>query len=156
MGIKGDKKTIQHLNTILKNELTAINQYFIHSRMLKHWGINKLADYEYEESIEEMKHADVLCQRIFLLGGLPNMQDLNKLLIGQNVKEIIECDGKLEEKAIQDLRDAISHADDVQDHYTSDMLVQILGDEEKHAEHVQAMLLQIEQMGLENFIQTQI
>src|SRR5262245_55305374 len=128
---RADQKTIDFLNLILKNELTAINQYFLHSRMLANWGVSELSKKEYEESIDEMKHADSLMQRILFLGGLPNLQHLDKLLIGENVEEVISCDLQFEEKAIADLREAIAHAEEVQD-YGSRMLYEaILKSEEE-------------------------
>src|SRR5690606_17095416 len=114
--MKGDSKVIEFLNRVLKNELTAINQYFLHSRMLRDWGVSELARQEYEESIDEMKHADALIQRILFLEGLPNLQDLNKLRIGENVKEILECDLALERKGMPDLRDAVQHCESVRDY----------------------------------------
>ncbi|WP_374762962.1 bacterioferritin [Yunchengibacter salinarum] len=153
--MKGDKKIIQHLNTILRNELTAINQYFLHSRMLKDWGISRLADYEYHESIDEMKHADTLIERVLFLDGLPNLQDLDKLLIGEDTKEILECDLKLEYKAHKDLKDAIAYAEDIRDYASRDLLNTILVDEEEHIDFLERQLVQIEKMGLQNYIQNQ-
>src|ERR1700749_1061214 len=119
--MQSDPKVVENLNLVLRNELTAINQYFLHARMLRHWGVSKLAKHEYEESIDEMKHADKLIERILFLGGLPNLQYLDKLLIGEDVEEIIACDLRLEEKALADLRPAIKHVEEVQDYGTRDL-----------------------------------
>ncbi len=154
--MKGDPKVIEHLNTILYNELTAINQYFLHSRMLKDWGLNKLGDHEYQESIEEMQHADKLIGRILFLEGLPNLQDLGKLLIGENVREILECDLKLEEKGIPDLREAIAYADSIRDYVSRDLFQTILTEEEEHVDHLETQLGLIDRLGLENYQQSQI
>ncbi len=150
--MKGDKQVIKYLNECLKNELTAINQYFLHSRILDDWGVTKLARHEYKESIEEMNHADELIKRILLIGGLPNLQDLGKLFIGESVKEILECDLKLEEKAIPDLRKGIEHCEKVHDYVSRDLLVKILKDEEDHGDHIQTQLNLLEQIGPERYI----
>lgn len=149
--MKGDAKVIEHLNIILKNELTAINQYFLHSRILKDWGVSELAEYEYKESIDEMNHADWLIERILFLEGLPNLQDLNKLHIGETVKEIIECDLKMENKAIPDLRDAAEYADKVRDYVSRDLFVKILDSEEEHVDWLETQLDLIERIGLERY-----
>ena len=124
--MKGDKKVIQHLNTILGNELVAINQYFLHARMLQDWGLDKLGAHEYRESIDEMKHADVLIKRVLFLEGLPNLQDLGRLMIGENTREILECDLKLEMKGIPDLKAAIAHCEEVGDYGSRELLEGIL------------------------------
>ena len=151
--MKGDANVLKALNTALKGELTAINQYFLHSRMLEDWGVTKLARHEYAESIEEMQHADRLIQRILLLEGLPNLQDLGKLMIGQDVKEVIECDLKLEQGGIKDYRAGIKTAEDAGDYVTSQLFKEILADEEGHQDHLETQLGLIEQIGIENFIQ---
>ena len=153
--MKGDKKVIEHLNQILKNELTAINQYFLHSKIYKDWGIAKLAEKEYEESIDEMKHADELIERILFLEGLPNLQSLGKLRIGENVKEMLQCDLDLEIDAISDLQEAISHADNIRDYVSRDLFNSILSSEEGHVDWLETQITQIEKMGIENFIQHQ-
>lgn len=151
--MKGDKKVIEHLNTALKGELTAINQYFLHSRMLEDWGISKLAKHEYNESIEEMQHADLLIKRVLFLGGLPNLQDLNKLLIGEDVKEILECDLKLEIGGIEHYREAITYCDQVHDYVTRDLFLQILKEEEGHQDYLETELQLLNDMGVQNYIQ---
>lgn len=150
--MKGDPKVIEFLNKILVNELTAINQYFLHSRMLKDWGISELAEKEYKESIEEMQHADELIERVLFLEGLPNLQDLHKLRIGEDVKEILECDLKLEHQAIPDLRDAIQHCQEVRDYVSRDLFERILANEEEHVDWLETQLGLIEKMGLERFL----
>jgi len=150
-----DRKTIEFLNLILKNELTAINQYFLHSRMLANWGVSELSKKEYEESVDEMKHADSLMQRILFLGGLPNLQYLDKLLIGENVEEVIACDLRFEEKAMADLRQAIAHAEQMQD-YGSRMLFEgILKSEEEHIDYLHTQQTLIAAIGLADYIQVQ-
>ncbi|HDZ37582.1 MAG TPA: bacterioferritin [Marinobacter sp.] len=153
--MKGDKKVIQFLNKVLGNELTAINQYFLHSRMYKDWGIAKLAAKEYEESIDEMKHADQLIERILFLDGLPNLQDLNKLMIGEHVQEMIECDLKIEHIAHVDLKDAIIHCEAVNDYTSRELFRGILDSEEEHIDWLETQLEMIKQMGIQNYIQLQ-
>jgi len=148
-------KIVQHLNAILKNELTAINQYFLHARMLKHWGVSKLGKHEYEESIEEMKHADKLIDRILFLDGVPNLQDLGKLLIGEDVKEILDCDLKLEMKGLADLRAAITECEAAKDFGTREMLAEILESEEDGVDFIETQLALIKSIGIENYIQLQ-
>ncbi len=153
--MRGDKKTIQWLNKALKAELTAINQYFLHSRMLKDWGVSKLAKKEYEESIEEMNHADRIIERILFLGGLPNLQDLGKLYIGETVEEILQCDMKLEDIAVPMYRDAVAHCEKVRDYGTRDILQAILIEEENHVDFLETQFDLIKQMGIQNYIQLQ-
>ena len=148
-------ETIDYLNAALKNELTAINQYFLHSRMLKDWGVTKLAAKEYEESIDEMNHADWIIERILFLKGLPNLQDLGKLFIGETVEEIIECDLKIEHIAIPLLRDAVEHCDRVRDYVTRDLFAKILASEEEHLDWLETQQDQIRLMGIQNYIQAQ-
>jgi len=153
--MRGDKKVIEHLNTALKAELTAINQYFLHSRMLGDWGVSKLAKKEYDESIEEMQHADKIIERILFLGGLPNLQDLGKLHIGETVEEILKCDMILEDEAIPMYRDAVEYCESVRDYVTRDLLQSILSDEEGHVDYLETQFDLIKQMGIQNYIQLQ-
>ena len=154
--MKGDKKVIQHLNKILGNELVAINQYFLHARMYEDWGLKKLGEHEYHESIDEMKHADKLVSRILFLEGLPNLQDLGKLYIGEDVKEVLECDLKLEQEAHPLYAAAIAHAESVKDYVTRELLVAIQKSEEEHIDFIEEQLKLIETVGLQNYCQSQM
>ena len=151
--MKSDKTMIKHLNKALGNELVAINQYFLHSRMFKDRGLSKLAAKEYEESIDEMKHADKLIERVLFLEGLPNLQSLGKLFIGENTKEMLECDLKLEMIALPDLREGIAYAESIQDYVSRELLVYILESEEEHVDWLQTQLKLIEAVGIENYQQ---
>jgi bacterioferritin len=153
--MKGDPKVIEFLNETLKNELTAINQYFLHYRMLNHWGIEKLAKFEYEESIDEMKHADKLAERILFLDGLPNFQMLGRLRIGETVEEILKADLALENEAIPQLRDGIAYCESIRDYVTRDLLQHILESEEEHVDTLETQFEMIERMGIQNYIQLQ-
>ena len=154
--MRGDKKVIEFLNEALKNELTAINQYFLHYRMLDNWGMTKLAKFEYGESIDEMKHADKLIDRILFLEGLPNLQHLDKLLIGENVEEILQCDLKLELKAVPDLKDGIAHAEKVGDYISRDLFAAILASEEEHIDWIETQMELIGKVGIQNYCQSQM
>lgn len=153
--MKGDARVIQFLNEALKNELTAINQYFLHYRMLKHWGVEKLAKYEYGESIDEMKHADKLADRIFFLDGLPNFQDMGRLRIGETVEEILKADLALEMDALPQLKEAIAYCETVRDFVTRDLFNEILESEEEHVDTIERQFDMIERMGIQNYIQLQ-
>ena len=154
--MKSDATVLKHLNRALGNELVAINQYFLPSRMFQDWGLNKLADKEYEESIDEMKHADQLVQRILFLEGLPNLQSLGKLFIGENTREMLECDLQLEMIACPDLRAGIAYCESVQDYATRDLLNSILVSEEEHVDWLESQLGLIDRIGIENYQQSMI
>ena len=151
-----DTKVIGHLNTVLKNELTAINQYFLHAKMLDDWGLRRMGKMEMEESVDEMKHADSIIERILFLEGLPNLQDLGKLMIGQNVKEMLECDLALEMIAIPDLRGAIVDCENCGDFGSRDLFYSILSAEEEHVDWIETQLGLIEKTGLQNYVQSQM
>lgn len=154
--MKGDAKVITYLNTVLGNELVAINQYFLHAKMYKDWGLKALAKWEYDESIEEMKHADVLIERILFLEGVPNLQDLGKLRIGENTREMLECDLALEHQGRNDLIDAITYCEQVKDYVSRDLFKCILDDEEEHIDHLETELGLIDKVGIENYLQKQM
>ena len=153
--LPGNPDVIRALNAVLKNELTAINQYFLHSRMLADWGLSTLAKAEYEESVDEMKHADRLIRRILFLGGLPNLQDLGKLFVGENVQDVLACDLRLEQDSLPDLHSAIALCERVGDYISRELFVYILEGEEEHIDWLQTQFRLIEQMGLPNFVQLQ-
>lgn len=154
--MQGNDKVIAHLNKILYNELRAINQYFLHSRMLSDWGLDKFAEYEYSESMDEMQHADKLIQRILFLEGLPNLQDLGVLYIAEEPVEVLTNDLKLEHEAIPDLKDAIKHCESVKDFVSRDLLQKILESEEEHVDHLETQLALVDKVGKENYLQSQI
>ena len=153
--MRGDQTVIQHLNAVLKNELSAINQYFLHARMLRHWGVTKLGDREYHASLDEMKDADKLIERILFLGGLPNLQDLDKLLIGENVREILECDLRLEQAGLSRIREAIAYCEGVRDFVTRDLFSNMLEQEEGQVDFIETQFELIDRIGLERYIQLQ-
>jgi len=154
--MKGDAKVIEYLNKVLGNELVAINQYFLHSKMYKNWGLDELAEHEYHESIDEMKHADKLTDRILLLEGLPNYQHLGKLRVGEDVKEMLECDLKVEWDAVPDLKEAIAHCEKVQDYVSRELFVDILESEEEHIDWLETQLELIEKVGIKNYLQSKM
>ena len=154
--MQGDAKVIQHLQAQLKNELTAINQYFLHYRMFKHWGLDKLAKKEYSESIGEMKHADKLMDRIFMLDGLPNLQDLGKLMIGEDVPEALKCDLKSEMGAQATIKEGMAHCESVRDYVSRDLLQGILDDTEEHIDFLETQIDLIGKLGIQNYLQSQM
>lgn len=151
--MKGDETVIQHLNDALKNELTAVNQYWLHYRMLDNWGVKRLAEFEREESIDEMKHADKLAARILFLGGLPNFQMLGRLRIGETVEEILRSDLELEREALDQLKGAIAYCESIRDYVSREIFVDILASEEEHVDKIEEQFELIERMGLQNYVQ---
>ena len=154
--MKGDSKVIKYLNKALKNELVAINQYFLHARMFENWGLHKLNEKEYEESIDEMKHADALIKRILFLEGLPNLQDIGKIQVGENTEEIMRCDLAIEIEAVPLLREAIEHCEQVKDYVSRELFEDILASEEEHVDWLETQLELIERVGLQNYQQSKM
>lgn len=152
--MQGDKKVIQFLNTCLGNELIAINQYFLHARMFKNWGLEELNEHEYKKSIKDMKQADRLIERILFLEGIPNLQKLGKIMIGEDTKEMLSCDLKLEQSSIKDLKEAIVYCESVSDYVSRDILHKILADEEEYLDWLETQLSLIEQITIENYMQS--
>ncbi len=154
--MQGDSKVVEFLNKVLRNELTAISQYFMHARMLQNWGLHALGEHEYKESIDEMRHADWLIQRILFLEGMPNLQELDKLMIGETVPEMLDCDLRLEQRAVVDLRNAIEHCEGVRDFTSRKLFRDILVSEEEHIDWLETQLELIKRVGLENYLQSQM
>jgi len=154
--MKGDQKVIQYLNKVVNNELTAVNQYFLHARMFDNWGFSRLGEHTYKESIDEMKHADKLVTRILFLEGLPNLQELNKLLVGENPHEALQCDLRLEKAAHPMLKEAIAHCESVADYVTRELFESILDSEEEHIDWLETQLGLVERVGLQNYLQSQM
>ena len=154
--MQGDKKVIAYLNGQLKLELTAINQYFLHYRMLKHWGLARMAKHEHDESIEEMKHADLLMERVLTLGGLPNLQDLGKLLVGETAVETLRCDLKVEEAGQVHLKEAVGYCESVRDYVSRELFERILEDTEEHIDYLETQLELVEKVGEQNYLQSQM
>lgn len=154
--MKGDVKVIEFLNKALRNELTAINQYFLHARMYENWGLKELNEHEYKESLDEMKHADALIKRILFLEGLPNLQDIGKLKIGENVVEMLRCDLDLEQEATPVLRDAVAHCESVRDYVSRELFEDILESEEAHIDWLETQLELVDKLGLQNYLQSKL